>query len=93
MQIDEKTYGRIFCAAGPDIIESRTYYDEIARVLDTKPAPIEEVHVQAHLAEHPGAAPFMCHRIYSLDRLRDSGATVPSTPFSSGMREHVESMI
>lgn len=90
---NEKTFGEIFCAAGPDIIESRTYYDEIARVLKTDPAPIEEVDVQAHLAEKPGARPFMCHRIYRLDRLRDSGAKVPATPFSIGIREHVESMI
>lgn len=88
-----ETYGKIFCAAGPDIIESRTYYDEIARVLGVSPAPIEEIDVQAHLAENPGAAPFMCHRIYSLERLRASGAAAPSTPFTTGIREHVESLV
>lgn len=90
---NDRTHGRIFCAAGPDIIESRTYYDKIARVLGVDPAPVEELDVQAHLAENPGAAPFMCHRIYSLDRLAESGARVPSTPFSVGIREHVESLI
>jgi nucleoside-diphosphate-sugar epimerase len=89
---NDATYGQIFCAAGPDIIESRTYYDEIARCLNVAPAPIEELDVQAHLAEKPGAAPFMCHRIYSLDRLVASGATAPSTPFTSGIKEHVESL-
>lgn len=90
---NSNTYGQIFCAAGPDIIESRTYYDEIARVLDVPPAPIEELDVQGHLAENPGAAPFMCHRIYSLARLEASGAAAHSTPFSTGIREHVESLI
>jgi len=88
-----ETYERIFCAAGPDIIESRTYYDEIARCLGVNPSPIEEVDVQAHLSEHPGAAPFTCHRVYSLDRLAASGAKAPSTSFSVGIQEHVESMI
>jgi len=87
------THGQIFCAAGPDIIESRTYYDEIARVLDVDPAPIEELDVQAHLAEKSGAAPFMCHRIYNLAKLEASGAKTPATPFVVGIREHVESMI
>jgi nucleoside-diphosphate-sugar epimerase len=89
---NKNTFGQIFCAAGPDIIESRTYYDEIARVLGVPPAPIEELDVQAHLAENPGAAPFMCHRIYSLDRLQASGAKAPATPFTVGIKEHVESL-
>ena len=89
---NKNTFGRIFCAAGPDIIESRTYYDEIALCLGVDPAPVEEIDVQAHLAEKPGAAPFMCHRIYSLARLEASGAAVPSTPFKTGIREHVESL-
>jgi len=90
---NQATYGQIFCAAGPDIIESRAYYDEIAVALGVDPAPIEEIDVQAHLTENPGAAPFMCHRIYSLDRLNTSGAATPPTPFNAGIREHVESLL
>jgi nucleoside-diphosphate-sugar epimerase len=90
---NENTFGQIFNAAGPDIIESRTYYDEIARALGVDPAPIEELDVKAHLVENPGAAPFMCHRIYNLAHLQASGAKTPSTPFTVGIREHVESLI
>lgn len=90
---NEATYGRIFSAAGPDIIESRTYYDEIARVLGVEPAPIEELSVQAHLAENPVAAPFMCHRIYSRKQLQESGSKAPETPFAQGIEEHVRSLV
>ena len=90
---NEAAHERIFCAAGPDIIESRSYYHEIARALGVDPAPIEEVGVQAHLEENPGDAPFLCHRIYDLGRLHAAGLAAPATPFELGIREHVESLI
>ncbi|UCH27351.1 MAG: NAD-dependent epimerase/dehydratase family protein [Trueperaceae bacterium] len=90
---NERTYEQIFCTAGPDIIESCSYYDEIAHVLGVDPAPIEEISVRAHLEAHPGDAPFLCHRIYDLERLRTARLTIPSTPFKLGIREHVESLI
>jgi nucleoside-diphosphate-sugar epimerase len=90
---NENTYGQIFCAAGPDIIESRDYYFIIADVLGVPRPAIEEISVQAHLAAHPEAAPFMCHRIYDMSQLQASGATVPSTSIEQGLREHVESLI
>jgi nucleoside-diphosphate-sugar epimerase len=90
---NEAAHEQIFCTAGPDIIESRSYYDEIARVLDVDPAPVEEVGVRAHREENPGDAPFLCHRIYDLGRLRAAQLATPSTPFELGIREHVESMI
>jgi nucleoside-diphosphate-sugar epimerase len=90
---NSQTYGQIFCTAGPDIIESRDYYFIIADVLGVPHPPIEEISVQAHLAAHPEAAPFLCHRIYDMSRLQASGATVPNTSIEQGLREHVESLI
>ncbi len=87
------TYGRIFCTAGPDIIESRTFYDLIADVLGVPRAPVNEVSVQQHLTDNPAARPFCCHRVYSLDRLLDAGLYVPAKPVADGLREHVESLI
>lgn len=84
---------QIFCAAGPDILESRTYYDLIADALGVAHPTIEEISVQDHLAAHPGQATFMCHRIYSLDRLRATGAAIPTTPVGEGIRQHVESLL
>ncbi|MAE63432.1 MAG: NAD-dependent dehydratase [Phycisphaeraceae bacterium] len=88
-----RTHDRVFCTAGPDIIESRTYYDEIADALDVPPAPIQAVDVRAHLDANPGAAPFLCHRIYRLDRLEKTGVVVPATPFRDGIRAHVASLV
>ncbi len=90
---NEDTFGRIFCTAGPDIIESRAFYNLIANSLGVPHAPINEVSVQSHLAENPGAAPFCCHRVYCLDRLEGAGLAVPATPVAEGLKQHVESLI
>jgi nucleoside-diphosphate-sugar epimerase len=89
---NDRTYGQIFCTAGPDIIESREYYRIIAEILGVD-LRIEEIPVAAHLATNPGDAPFMCHRIYDLARLQASGAAIPSTPIVTGLREHVANLI
>ena len=89
---NEEAYGEIFCTAGPDIIESKDYYRIIAEVLGVG-LQIDEIPVQQHLAEHPENVSFICHRIYSLDKLRGSGARVPATPIEVGLREHVESLL
>ena len=89
---NQRTYNQIFCAAGPDTIESRTYYRIIADILEVE-LKIEEVRVSDHLEKHPEAAPFLCHRIYDLSKLKTSGAQIPSTPIEQGLREHVESLL
>lgn len=88
-----ETFGRIFCTAGPNIIESRTFYDLIASALGVPPSPVNEISVQAHLAENPAGAPFCCHRVYSLDRIGAAGLDVPQTPVAEGLRAHVESLL
>jgi nucleoside-diphosphate-sugar epimerase len=89
---NKATYGQIFCTAGPDIIESRDYYRIIADVLGVG-LQIEEVSVSEHLAALPESAPFLCHRIYDMSKLKQSGANVPSTSIEQGLREHVESLL
>jgi nucleoside-diphosphate-sugar epimerase len=84
--------GRIFCVAGPDIIESRRYYEIIAQELGVA-LKVEEVPVAQDLAEHPDHAPFMCHRIYDLSPLRAAGLAVPATPIEEGLREHVQALV
>ena len=88
---NRQTYGQVFCVAGPDIIESRTYYRIIADTLGVD-LNVEEVPVDQHRREHPETAPFLCHRIYDLSKLRASGARVPATPIEQGLRQHVESL-
>jgi nucleoside-diphosphate-sugar epimerase len=84
-------YGRIFNAAGPDVVESRRYYTLIADILGVD-LQIEEIPVDHHLAQEPGSAPFLCHRTYALDSLRQSGATLPATPLAQGLRLHIDSL-
>jgi nucleoside-diphosphate-sugar epimerase len=88
------TYGQVYNAAGPDVIESRTYYQIIADVLGVD-LQVKEVPVSAYRAANPGRASFLCHRIYDLTRLHAAGAgvEVPATSIEQGLREHVESLL
>ena len=54
---------------------------------------IEEVPVQSFLAANPDKAPFLCHRIYDLDPLRNAGLCVPPTSLEDGLRQHVEGLL
>lgn len=87
-----RTYGQVFCVAGPEIVESREYYRIVADLLDVG-LTIEEVPVGDHLAAHPEATPFLCHRIYDLAKLRASGAAVPRTPLVTGLGEQIASLL
>lgn len=82
----------IYCSAGPDIIESRRYYEIIAQALGVG-LTVEEVPVAETLAAQPDLEPFLCHRIYDLTPLRLHGLRVPNTPIVDGLREHVESLL
>ena len=72
----------------PDIIKSRQYYQIIADILGVK-MTVEEIPVMNFLQENPTSSPFICHRIYDLAKLRESGFKVPATPISEGLRIHV----
>jgi nucleoside-diphosphate-sugar epimerase len=79
------------CVAGPEFVESCEYYRMIAEILGVE-LRIEELPVGAYLTEHPEAAAFLCHRIYDLTRLRDSGISPPATPLAAGLRKQVASL-
>ncbi len=83
---------RVFCSAGPDIVESIEYYRIITNRLEVD-LQVEEIGVDAYLREHPESRPFMCHRIYDLDPIRVAGLTPPSTPLATGLTAHVESLL
>jgi nucleoside-diphosphate-sugar epimerase len=84
--------GQTFNTAGPDIVESREYYRLIAEILGVK-LSIEEVPVNEYHSAHPEASSFLCHRIYDLTRLRNSGAAVHDTPLIEGLRTQVQSLL
>ena len=88
----ESAYGELYNVAGPEIVESRRYYEDIAAELGVR-ASFEEIPVERYRAEHPEHASFLCHRIYRLDKLERSGLRVPATPLRAGIAAHVRSLL
>ena len=89
---NKNSIGQIFNAAGPDVVEARTYYQIIAELLKVD-LKIEEIPVAPYLAENPEAVNFLAHRFYDLGNLQASGVVVPNTSLEQGLREHVESLL
>jgi len=87
-----RAHRRIVNVAGPEIIESRSYYRIIADILGVT-LNVEEVPVDVYRAAHPEAAPFLCHRIADLRSLEECGLAVPATPVETGLRYHVEGLL
>ena len=84
-----ETFSQIFNVAGPDVVESQEYYRIIASHLNLS-LQISELPVDKYQKEHPESASFLCHRIYDLQKLRASGAAMPATPLSTGLKAHAE---
>lgn len=84
---NDKAYGKTFNMAGPDIVESRAYYEIIAAALNVE-LKTEDIDYNEYLAENPGHRPFLFHRIYTQDDLVDAQVYVPSTPLAEGLKKH-----
>ncbi|MEO8613862.1 MAG: NAD-dependent epimerase/dehydratase family protein [Luteolibacter sp.] len=74
-----------FNVAGPDVLESRAYYQVLGRLLGRE-VMIEEVPVAGFLEEHPEKAPFCCDRSYDLSALKGSRLYLPATSLENGLR-------
>lgn len=85
---NEKTFHQIFCIGGPESVENRIYYEEIAKVLGVE-LHLEEVPLQGYLEKHPEYSGHLCHRIYDLGKLKATGAELPATHLADGIRAHV----
>jgi len=81
--------GGTFNVAGPDVLESRVYYQLLGRLLGRE-VLIEEVPVAGFLEEHPEKAPFCCDRSYGLSALKGSGLHLPATSLENGLRCQLE---
>jgi nucleoside-diphosphate-sugar epimerase len=84
--------GQVFCVAGPDVVESRQYYQIIANHLNT-PLRVIEAPVSVYQTERPEHASFLCHRFYDLSKLAAAGTHVPATPLAEGLRQHIASLL
>jgi nucleoside-diphosphate-sugar epimerase len=89
LQGKPETYSQILNAAGPDVIESRAYYQIVADVLGVE-LHIEELQVASYLAENPAASSFLCHRFYDMSKAAELGIPLPGTTMLQGLQEHVD---
>lgn len=54
------------------------------------PVSIEEIPLAGYLEAHPQFSGHLCHRAYSLEKLRRTGIALPSTPLRAGLQKQVE---
>jgi nucleoside-diphosphate-sugar epimerase len=88
---NEKAYGKVFNMAGPDIVESRKYYEIIAEALGVE-LKTENIDYDEVVKANPGQRPFLYHRIYTLDDLANAGVYVPATTLAEGLKKHTLAM-
>ena len=74
---------------GPEAIENRIYYEEIAKCLNV-PLVLEEVPLQGYLENHPEYSGHLCHRMYDLCKLKNTGIKLPDIHLEEGIRLHLQ---
>jgi nucleoside-diphosphate-sugar epimerase len=84
-----QTRGELFFVAGPEIIESQTFYKIVGETLGV-PVTIGEAAVEPYLAANPDHRAFCCHRVYSRDKAQHAGLPLPATGLREGLRRHVD---
>lgn len=80
--------GEIFCIGGPDVITNAAYYECIGRLIG-HPARIENIPLEGYMDAHPASSGQLCHRSYSLDKLRAAGIRMPDMSLEAGMRRQI----
>ncbi|MBR6149558.1 MAG: NAD-dependent epimerase/dehydratase family protein [Lachnospiraceae bacterium] len=83
---NDKTFNEIFCIGGPEAVENRIYYEYIADILGVD-INVQEIPLTGYLDAHPEYAGHLCHRIYDLSKLRNTGVKMPSTHLYEGIRK------
>ena len=85
----EKTFHEIFCIGGPKAVENRVYYELIGKITG-HPVTIEEIPLEGYAQAHPEFSGHLCERSYTLEKLKNAGVKLPSTPLEEGLRRHIE---
>lgn len=73
-------------SGGPEAVENKRYYEIIGELLGTT-VTVAEVPLTGYVTAHPEFAGHLCHRIYDLSKLRDTGVPLPSTTLYDGMKQ------
>ncbi len=84
-------FNRIFCIGGPKAVENRRYYEIMGQLLD-RDITIKEIPFTGYLEDHPDYSGHLCHRIYDLSALRETGVRLPDTPLETGLNIHLKSL-
>ncbi|MFC1997103.1 NAD-dependent epimerase/dehydratase family protein [Chloroflexota bacterium] len=92
LQGNKNSYAQVLNAAGPDVLESRTYYQIIAEILGVN-LSVEEIAIASYLQENPNSRSFLCHRFYDLSKAVEIGIPLHGTSIDQGLKEHVESIL
>lgn len=83
-----KAYNEIFCIGGPDIVTNAAYFELLGDILKT-PVSIQEIPLAGYLEAHPRYSGHLCHRAYSLNKLRGAGLALPGTSLREGLEKQV----
>lgn len=84
-----KARNEIFCIGGPEILTNAAYFETLGELLNT-PVRIEEVPLEGYLAAHPQYSGHLCHRAYTLEKLRAAGIPLPQTSLRDGLKKQVD---
>lgn len=80
--------GQIYSCPGPETVSARDYYQIIADVLAV-PLRVESITVAEQLAAQPDSAAFLCHRLYSAEKMHRHGLALPETPLRTGLAAQI----
>jgi hypothetical protein len=88
---NDKTFRKAFNMAGPDIVESRKYYEIIAEELGVE-LKTADIDFDEYMQANPAHRPFLYHRIYTQDDLVNADLCVPATPLADGLKRHTAAL-
>ena len=78
----------IFCIGGPEAVPNRRYYELIGEIVGC-PVTFEEIPLEGYLEAHPEYSGHLCHRCYTLEKMKQAGIPLPSTTLEEGLRRHI----
>ena len=88
--IDKPAASReIFCIGGPDAVPNRRYYELIGQITGC-PVTFENIPLEGYLEAHPEYSGHLCHRCYTLDKMKGAGIPLPKTTLEEALRQHIQ---
>lgn len=78
----------IFCIGGPDAVPNRRYYELIGQIVGC-PVAFETIPLEGYLEAHPAYSGHLCHRSYTLEKMKRAGIPLPATTLEEALRRHI----